>query len=689
MEGKMLNRREFVRNTAEVAAIYTIGSTDGDASANTSGSRRVVMLSDLDIQLTRQGWSRPRRNRQGIGKPLTIAHRQFKSGLGTVADSILQINLKGVAKEFSAWVGPDAVGGPSACVRFYVVVDGKIAAQTPAMAGGAAPVRISANLQGAKDMLLVVDAAGYHTWSNYADWADAFITLQPNATVLPEAQRYEPDMSVPNLASGNSDQAEIHGPQAIGTTPGKPFIFKIPVTGAGKISLSVTGLPAGLELDQQGVLRGSVGQAGSYKVEIVARNSFGRTSGRLHIRAGERMLAQTPPMGWSSWNAFGVDVDQEKIWKSADALVQSGLADKGFSFINIDAGWTGGRDSVGRILPDKTKFPDIKALIDHVHALGLKFGLYASPGPVDCGGYIGSYGHEIQDIHTYAQWGVDYFKYDWCSYGQTITAAPKTIEYMEPYAVMGQAIGTVERDIVFSLCQYGMADPWKWAAGPQVRGNLWRISDDLIDFWASVCINGFHCDRRIAAYAGPGHWNDPDMLVVGTVNFTNASLGFPGKPQPSRLTAIEQQTHISLWSLLAAPLIIGCDLTKLDQFTMDLLSNPEVIAVDQDILGKQAQCIKQAGHIQVWARPLADGTAAVGIFNLGPVAEKASVRWPELTVILPRDIVLSGKQPIRDLWKRHDLGHRDGLDIELPSHGSAFVRVGIPGRFAGGNRHRT
>ncbi|MHB1766221.1 MAG: NPCBM/NEW2 domain-containing protein [Phycisphaerae bacterium] len=674
----MLNRRAFIRNTTEVAAIGVIGNPAAHGASAASIAERVIALSDLAIDLTRQGWSQPERNCRLKGKPLTIGHRQFKSGLGTVADSILQINLKGVAKEFSAWVGPDAVGGPSACVRFYVVVDGKIAAQTPVMAGGAAPVHIFANLQGAKDMLLVVDAAGYHTWSNYADWGDAAITLQPNATALPESQRYEPDMSVPDLARDNFEQPEIHGPQAIGTTPEKPFIFKIPVTGAGKINLSVTGLPAGLELDQQGVLRGSVGQAGSYKVEIIARNNVGRTSRRLEIRAGERMLAQTPPIGWSSWNAFGVDVDQEKIWKTADALVQSGLADKGYSFINIDAGWTGQRNTAGRIMPDKNKFPDIKALIDHVHSLALKFGLYASPGPVDCGGCIGSYGHEIQDIHTYAQWGVDYFKYDWCSYGQTITAAPTTIEYIEPYAVMGQAIGTVERDIVFSLCQYGMADPWKWAAGPQVRGNLWRISDDLIDFWASVCINGFHCDRRIAAYAGPGRWNDPDMLVVGTVNFTNASLGFPGKPQASRLTPIEQQTHISLWSLLAAPLIIGCDLTKLDQFTMDLLSNPEVIAVDQDILGKQAQCIKQAGHIQVWARPLADGTAAVGIFNLGPVTEKASVRWSELTVILPRDIVLSGKQPIRDLWKRHDLGRRDGLDMELPSHGAMIVKVGRP-----------
>ena len=678
METTVFNRRAFIRKTTDAATIGVIGTLAAQGMSAVSMAGRVMALSDLDIHLTRQGWSRPERNRRLKGKLLTIGQRSFKSGLGTVADSILKVDLKGVAKEFSAWVGPDAVGGPSACVRFYVVVDGKIAAQTPAIAGGAAPMHISADLQGAKEMLLVVDAAGYRTWSNYADWADAVITLQPDATVLPEAQRYEPDMSLPDLASGNSDQPEIHGPQAVGTTPGKPFIFKIPVTGAGKTSLSVTGLPVGLELDQQGVLRGSVAQAGSYKVEIVARNKVGRTSRQLQIRAGERMLAQTPPMGWSSWNAFGVDVDQEKIWKAADALVQSGLADKGYSFINIDAGWTGQRNAVGRILPDKTRFPDIKALIDHVHALGLKFGLYASPGPVDCGGFIGSYGHEIQDIHTYAQWGVDYFKYDWCSYGQTITAAPKTIEYIEPYAVMGQAIGAVDRDIVFSLCQYGMADSWKWAAGPQVRGNLWRVSDDLIDFWASVCVNGFHCDRRIAAYAGPGHWNDPDMLVVGTVDFTNDGLGFPGKPQASRLTPIEQQTHITLWSLLAAPLIIGCDLTKLDPFTLDLLSNPEVIAVDQDVLGKQAQCIKQTGHIQVWARSLVDGTAAVGLFNVGPVTEKASVRWSELTVILPRDIVLSGKQPIRDLWKRNDLGHRAGLDVELPSHGSLFIKVGMP-----------
>ena len=674
----MLNRRELIQNIAAVSTVRAVGGVGAQQSRSISVAERVLALSDMAIELTRQGWSRPERNCRSKGKSLTIGDQRFKSGLGTVADSILQIDLKGAAKAFSAWVGPDAVGGPSACVRFYVVVDGRVAVRTPAIKGGSAPVQISVNLKGAKKMLLVVDAAGHHTWNNYADWGDAAITLQAHATALPEAQRYEPDMSVPEIAHGNSEQPEFHGPQAIGTTPGKPFIFRIPVTGSGKINLSVTGLPAGLELNQQGVLRGSVEHGGSYKVEIVARNHLGRTSRWLEIRAGERMLAQTPPMGWSSWNAFGVNVDQEKVWRAADMLVRSGLAGKGYSFVNIDAGWTGQRNSAGRIMPDKTKFPDIKALIDHVHALGLKFGLYASPGPEDCGGFIGSYGHEIQDIQTYAQWGVDYFKYDWCSYGQTITATPKTAEYIEPYAIMGQAIGTVDRDIVLSLCQYGMADPWKWAAGPQVRGNLWRISDDLIDFWASVCVNGFHCDRNIAAYAGPGHWNDPDMLVVGTMDFTNAGLGFPGKPQPSRLTPLEQQTHITLWSLLAAPLIIGCDLSKLDPFTLDLLSNTEVIAVDQDVLGKQAQCIKQIGCIQIWARPLADGTAAVGIFNLGPVAEKASVRWSELTVILPRDMVLSGKQPTRDLWMRRNLGHRDGLDMELPSHGSMFVKVGRP-----------
>lgn len=676
MKGRLVGRRKFLSTTAVAALGCVLEETRGEILTANTGPEGTVAISDLDINLTRQGWDRPQRNRRSDGKPLTIGKREFKSGLGTVADSVLLVDLKGSAKKFSSWVGPDAVGGSLACLRFYVVVDGRIAAETSALSGGSSPVHLSVNLRGARTMLLIVDAAGGRTWNNYADWGDAVITLEPDATAMPEARRYIPDMTVPELARWHSAHPKIHGPAAVGTTPGKPFLFKIPATGSGSLTFSAKGLPEGLSLESSGVLRGSVKEAGTYSVEVVARNTLGTAQRTLEIRAGDRLLSQSPPMGWSSWNALGSDIDQEMIKQQAEALVSSGLAAMGYNFINVDAGWPGPRDAQGRIRPNEKRFPDIKALIAYIHSLGLKFGIYSSPGPKTCGGFTGSYGHEIQDIETFADWGVDYFKYDWCSYQRCLPAHPNTQDYIEPYAVMGQAIGLVPRDIVFSLCQYGMKNCWEWAAGAQVHGNLWRISDDLIDFWGSVCVNGFYTDRDLYPYAGPGHWNDPDMLVVGTVDFTNASLGFPGKPEPSRLTPIEQQTHVTLWSLLAAPLIIGCDLKKLDDFTLNLLANPEVIAVDQDPLGRQAQCVKDINGLQIWARLLADGTTAVGIFNLSPVERSSFVKWADLATDSSLPAVPSGKQPVRDLWRCSNLPACEGMKVRVPSHGSVYLKVG-------------
>ncbi len=676
MKGRLLGRRKFLSASAVAALGCVLDETQGGILAANSGSERSIALSDLDINLTRQGWDRPQRNRRSAGKPLTIGKREFKSGLGTVADSILVVDLKGAAEKFSSWVGPDAVGGAFACLRFYVLVNGRIAAETAAIPGGSSAVHLSVNLRGARTMLLIVDAAGGRTWNNYADWADAAITLRPDATAMPEARRYIPDMTAPELARCHTEHPKIHGPAVVGTTPGKPFLFKIPATGSGQLAFAAKDLPEGLFLESSGVLRGSVKEAGTYSVEIAARNTLGAAERRLEIRAGERLLSQAPPMGWSSWNAFGSDIDQEKIKQQADALITSGLAAMGYGFINVDEGWPGPRDAHGRIRPNEKKFPDIKGLIAYVHSLGLKFGIYSSPGPKTCGDFTGSYGHEIEDIETFADWGVDYFKYDWCSYGQCLPAHPSLQDYIEPYAVMGQAISLLPRDIVFSLCQYGMKNVWEWAAGPQVHGNLWRISGDLIDFWGSVCVNGFYTDRDLHSYSGPGHWNDPDMLVVGTVDFTNVSLGFPGKPEPSRLTPIEQQSHVTLWSLLAAPLIIGCDLKKLDDFTLDLLSNPEVIAVDQDPLGRQARCVKDSSGLQIWARLLADGTRAVGIFNLSPVERSGFVRWADLAADSSLPAVPSGKQPVRDLWRCSNLPACEGMKVRVPSHGSVFLKVG-------------
>ena len=371
---------------------------------------------------------------------------------------------------------------------------------------------------------------------------------------------------------------------------------------------------------------------------------------------------------------------------AADALIKSGLQNHGWNYINIDDFWQTHRDSndptlqgpardaSGRILPNP-RFPDMKGLVDYVHSKGLKIGLYSSPGPWTCGGCVASFGHEIQDAQQYAEWGFDYLKYDWCSYSPELEAkrgsatnlgviqswsasAPKKLtELMYPYAVMQAALAKADRDIVYSLCQYGMGDVWTW--GAQVNGNCWRTTGDITDTWGSMAGIGFG-QAGHEKFAGPGHWNDPDMLVVG-------KLGW-GSLRPTRLTPNEQYTHISLWCLLTAPLLIGCDMTQLDDFTLSLLSNDEVLAVSQDSLGKQAGRVAKNGDLEIWAKDMADGSKAVGLFNRSEAETDVEVKWP--------DLGLTGKHGVRDLWRQKDLGNfSDGFKTSVPRHGVVLIRV--------------
>jgi alpha-galactosidase len=292
-----------------------------------------------------------------------------------------------------------------------------------------------------------------------------------------------------------------------------------------------------------------------------------------------------------------------------------------------------------------------------VHSKGLKLGIYSSPGPKTCGGYLGTYGHEKQDARTYAQWGIDYLKYDWCSYGQ-IALDNSLPELKKPYQVMREALNGTNRDIVFSLCQYGMGNVWEWGKG--VGGNLWRTTGDITDTWASLSGIGFNQTVQ-NSYAGPGHWNDPDMLIVGWV-------GWGPNLHPTRLSTSEQYTHISLWALLAAPLLLGNDLSRLDDFTLNLLTNDEVLAIHQDPLGKQARQIINKNMIQVWMKELEDGLKAIGIFNLENKNKEITVDW--------NDLELSPNQKVRDVWRQKDLGiHGNSYTTDVLSHGVTLIVV--------------
>ncbi len=473
----------------------------------------------------------------------------------------------------------------------------------------------------------------------------------------------EDTLTVPYLLTpAPPARPRVNGARIAGVRPGSPFLFRIPATGRPPLRYAASGLPAGLTLDPAtGIISGRVATPGDYPVTLEARNSVSRDQQPLLIRVGDT-LALTPPMGWNSWNVFGLSVTADRVRETGEILLRSGLADHGWTYVNIDDGWeAAARAADGRIVPN-AKFPDMRALGDTLHALGLRFGIYSSPGPRTCGGFLGSYQHEAQDAASYATWGIDYLKYDLCSYLTLMPASPTLAQHQAPYRVMQAALRAQPRDIVYSLCQYGLLDVWTW--GTAVGGNAWRTTGDIEDTWESM--RGI-AERQDAAapYAGPGHWNDPDMLVVGVV-------GWGGSPHPSRLTPDEQYSHISLWSLLAAPLLLGNDLRRLDPFTLNLLTNDEVLAVDQDPLGKAARRVWQQDGWEIWSRPLADGRSAVGIFNVGDGYRTLHVD--------PAVLGARPGAPLRDLWRQHDLGPLDsGFQARVPRHGVLLMAVGRQG----------
>ena len=481
----------------------------------------------------------------------------------------------------------------------------------------------------------------------------------------------------PSLTPPSPATPLVHGAKVLGVHPGAPFLFTVAATGDRPMTFSADNLPAGLVLDPNtGRITGTAPKIGSYKVVLHAKNALGETQRPLLIKAG-KTLALTPPMGWNSWNCFGNAVTEATVRAAADAMVQSGLINHGWTYINVDDYWEINptskdptlhgpeRAADGTILPN-SRFADMKGLANYIHDKGLKAGLYSSPGPYTCGGCTGSYQHEAQDAASYAAWGFDYLKYDWCSYKKIYTEEEGLAGLKKPYQIMAAALAKTHRDIVFSFCQYGMGDVWKW--GAEAGGNSWRTTKDIRENWPILMVNAQRGDG-IESYAGPGHWNDPDMLIVGKIG----KIGWSADLHPTHLTADEQYTHISLWCLQAAPLLIGCDLTQLDPFTLGLLTNDEVIDVDQDPLGQAAHVVKPKGAsqttVQVWARQLEDGSTAVGIFNLGDAPATGSVNWS--------DLQLKGPQIIRDLWRQQDIGtFRDKFDSQLiASHGVLLIKL--------------
>lgn len=369
------------------------------------------------------------------------------------------------------------------------------------------------------------------------------------------------------------------------------------------------------------------------------------------VRALDNGLAKTPPMGWNSWNKFGCNVSEELIKQIADAMVSNGMKDAGYQYIVIDDCWQVDRDSQGNIIPDGKRFPSgIRALADYVHAKGLKFGIYSDAGTLTCEKRPGSRGYEFQDARQYAAWGVDYLKYDWCS--------TSTQNQQASYSIMRDALVKSGRPIVFSLCEWGSSKPWLWA---REVGNLWRTTSDIQDCWdckrdwgGMGFVHILDLQNGLESYAGPGHWNDPDMLEVGN----------------GGMTTTEYRSHFSLWCILAAPLIAGNDIRSMSPEIAEILTNKELIAVDQDPLGMQGRRVKRDAELEVWARQLADGSRAVALLNRGTAEKNISVTWSEIGY--PNYLPAS----VRDLWARKDLGKSAGsFSATVESHGVVVVKI--------------
>ena len=655
-----------------------------------------VWLDSLDLKTMHQGWGTPQVNRSMREQPLAIGGQKFARGVGTHALSTYRLTLNGGTERFTATVGLDDAAGEPGSVVFQVIADGKQVFTSGVMKSGQPAKLLDLDLRGVATLLLLVTDAGDGVICDHADWADAQFTVT-SAKPAPGAAPHE----APYLLTPKPTPApRLNGPKVYGARPGHPFLYRIPAQGKRPMTFSASGLPKSLQLDaHSGIITGTTPARGQNQITLRVQNSLGRDRRSFKIVSGNT-LALTPPMGWNSWYVHYHRITDPIMREAADLMIRSGMADVGYQYVNIDACWAVNpalandtamqvppRDASGNIMPNR-KFPDMKGMTDYIHALGLKAGLYSSPGPWDCMLAVGSWLHEEQDAQSYAKWGFDFLKYDWCSY-DSVASKPRSLDEMKlpyptisptfnfasdrpldelkrPYQLMGGLLRQQSRDIVFNLCQYGMGDVWTW--GAEAGGQSWRTGGDLgneLDRIFEVALK--NCEHR--NWQKPGTWNDPDYIQIGFIGDTS-NLGLPA---PCPLTPTEQYSFMSLWTLMASPIFYSGDMSKLDEFTLNVLCNPEVIEVNQDPLGQCARVVKLDEDTFLLVKDLEDGTKAVGLCNRGEVKASVTAKWSAAGV--------SGRQPVRDLWRQKDLGKFSGeFRAEVPRRGMVLIRIGIPSK---------
>ena len=670
-----LNRSESMKKLFSTGSLVFLLAA-GAAAAD------VVWMDTLDLSLMRQGWGSAQTNRAMRGGPLKLAGKEYERGVGTHATSTFWIDLSGGAEKFLATAGVDEAANGPATVVFRVTVDGHKKFDSGVMKTGTPPKSVDVDLKGAKTLLLQVLDGGDGVGFDHADWAEARIMTSGRAPVAVAVPVEEKVVLTPKPGP----QPRLNGPTIYGCRPGNPFLYRIPAQGVRPMKFTLSGLPAGLKVDETtGVISGKNPSTGTYTVTIRAKNTHGTDTRTLRIVSGET-LSLTPSMGWNHWYAHYDRVTDQMMREAADLMISSGMADVGYSYVNIDDCWMNApkhgdqkrvgplRDDQGRIMPNQY-FPDMKGLADYIHGKGLKAGLYTSPGTLTCGGFGGAYQHEAIDARTFAEWGFDFLKYDWCSYGHIAEGgdpkatniptwgkgAPTLEGYQYPYRLMGGLLRQQPRDILLNHCQYGMGDVWEWGAA--VGGQSWRTAGDL----------GFELDRIFdvalknsehRAWSGPGSWNDPDYIQIGWIG--NARGG--GLPEPCPLTGNEQYAYMSLWALMASPIFFSGDMTHLDEFTLNVLCNPEVIEVNQDALGQCGSVSHINEQLFVMVKDLEDGGKAVGLFNRGEFPSEVRASWSL--------VGCSGSQVVRDLWRQKSLGSFETeFKATVPRHGVALVKI--------------
>ncbi len=667
----MLNMNKIFKAIILVCLILSFGA----CSENTN----TIWLDDLNMPEFSEGISSVTVIRPESEDTISMANATFTRGIGVRYIGVIPFYLDGNARQFTAEVGTANTSADANPVKFYVIGDRKILFESDETRAGDGPQKVDVDLDGIKRLGLLLVNIGDQGKRGLACWANAkFVMIGDH---VPQPIPNTDDKYI--LTPPSSKAPKINSSLVFGATPGNPFLYTVAATGARPLKFSAENLPKRLSIDSKtGIISGKMYKRGTYQIMLKASNEFGEATNKLKIIIGDT-IALTPPMGWNGWNSWARNIDRDKVVSSANTMVNSGLINHGWTSINIDDTWEGQRGGKYNAIQPNEKFPDFPGMVEYIHSIGLKVGLYSTPwistyaGYTGCSSdfengyfpdsirnnkrayrYVGKYTFETNDADQMAAWGIDYLKYDW---HLTVPPAER----------MMKALRKSGRDMVYSLSN---SAPFEQASEWSAIANLWRTGGDIRDSWISLYISAFTIDKW-APFAGPGHWNDPDMLVLGNIS-TGSHL------HPTRLTPDEQYSHMSIYCLLASPLIIGCPIEQLDPFTNSLLTNDEVIAVDQDPLGKPGRLMVDENGIQIWVKSLADGSYAVGLFNTDDFGKtpQSYFRWGDETskdlVFHLSKIGLSGPWRIRDLWRQKDLGNFENVfKTSIPFHGVVMIRM--------------